>query len=70
MWEITITACSIIQGATCTTASLTYPDEGQSMMPYACMIGGMSEIAKWAEAHPNWSIARWQCGTPGKIANI
>lgn len=68
MFQITMTICSILHGATCKEAELLYVDEGQSMMPYACMIGGMIELAKWSEAHPNWTVSRWKCGKAGQYA--
>lgn len=70
MIEIALTVCSILHGAACHDERLTFADEGQMITPYACMIGGLSEIAKWSEAHPNWTVSRWRCGEAGRIANI
>lgn len=68
MFAITMTICSVLHGATCKNAELTYADEGQAATPYACMVGGMIEIAKWQETHPNWRVVHWKCGRPGMYA--
>lgn len=68
MFEILLTVCSVLEGAACHQASLVYADEGQSAMPYACMVGALPELAKWQAEHPNFSIARWQCGVAGRFA--
>lgn len=69
MFAITILACSILHGD-CREHSLTYIDEGQSAMPYSCFASGMSEVAKWQEAHPNWAVTRWSCGGVRHVVKI
>ncbi|WP_245841024.1 hypothetical protein [Puniceibacterium sediminis] len=29
--------------------------------PMTCMMGAQPELAKWANEHPNWQVARWKC---------
>lgn len=70
MIELVMTVCSIVHGASCHEAKLTFVDEGQFATPYGCLIGGMHHIVEWSEAHPNWSVARWQCGQAGRFAKI
>jgi hypothetical protein len=64
MFTVTMMVCSILHGATCKTAELTFADEGQAATPYGCMIGGMMQVAKWSTEHPNWSVQGWKCGRP------
>jgi hypothetical protein len=64
MFTITMMVCSILHGASCKTAEITFVDEGQGATPYGCMIGGMFQVAKWGAEHPNWSIHGWRCGRP------
>lgn len=66
--ELTMTICSILHGASCRTETLTYMAE--SVTPFACMRYGQPEIAKWAETHPNWSVAKWRCGPAREVAKI
>lgn len=68
MFTIILTICSVVQGATCKQAELTYADENQAATPYGCMIGGMIEVSKWQASHPNWRVHRWQCGRAGMYA--
>ena len=70
MLEIALTVCSILSAQSCKDISLTYPDEGQLVTPFACMMIGQSEISKWIEGHPNWSVARWTCQGAGRYAKI
>ena len=68
MIEIVVSVCSIVQGATCKDVRLTYMAE--SVTPFECMLYGQSEIAKWAEGHPNWKIHKWSCGQTRQVAKI
>lgn len=68
MIEIVLSVCSIVQGATCKDVRLTYMAE--SVTPFECMRYGQTEIAKWAEGHPNWKVHRWSCGQPRQVAKI
>jgi hypothetical protein len=70
MFGIVFTVCSLLQGNGCRSQELRFADEGQSMMPYACMMQAQSEIAKWAEAHPNFIVKQWACGPVGRTANL
>lgn len=68
MFEIAFVACSILNGARCVDKVLTFEDSGQGVMPYACMMPAMHELAKWQEQHPNWTINGWRCGAAGRFA--
>lgn len=28
---------------------------------HQCMLVGQTELAKWLEGNPNWTIKRWKC---------
>ena len=73
--EIAFAACSLIQ-----TSGLppkthcrewTIPLTAEATSPYVCMFGGQVEIAKWANAHPNWiRTPGYECRPTGQVAKV
>ena len=59
MIEIVFLACSILHGAACKEEKLSFMAERVSM--FECFLYGQTEMAKWVEGHPNWSVNRWRC---------
>lgn len=68
MFQIAMVVCSILQGAACREVELTFVDNEPTIMPYACMVMGQVEIAKWMELHPNTYVSRWTCRKAGLFA--
>jgi hypothetical protein len=67
MIELIAVVCSVLSTVSCVEKSLgVYSSEDVTLMQ--CMMGGQFELARWAEAHPNWSIARWHCQAAGRFA--
>ena len=57
MIELLFVACLATSPDDCQQQSLLYTD----MSPMACMMAAQPELAKWAEAHPNFRIKNWKC---------
>lgn len=70
MLELVFTVCSIVTGARCHDVTLTFEQPQGFVLAYACGMTGQSEMAKWKESHPNWSIGSWRCGPAGEYAKI
>jgi hypothetical protein len=68
MLELALIVCLANDPAKCKDVGLIYSVE--SVTPYACMMGSMPEIAKWADANPKWYVKRWTCRPAGRVANI
>jgi hypothetical protein len=60
MIELLIAACLSTGTQECRDFSLLYDPQDVSLI--ACAVRGQTEIAQWAETHPNWIVARWTCG--------
>ncbi len=58
MIELLIVAC--LGTGECRDFSKLYDAQDVSLM--TCMVAGQSEIARWKESHPDWSVRRWSCG--------
>lgn len=69
MFAIVLSVCSLLSGQTCKDVTLSLIDEGQLQTPYACLLGAQNEIAKYIEAHPNWSVRRWSCQPSSGLAS-
>lgn len=67
MIEIVLTACSIVQGATCKEISLTFMEPEAALSVYACAHNGQLAVAQWSEGHPNWRVVKFTCGRPRTI---
>ena len=57
MLELVIAACLSTAGP-CQDFSLFY-DPAQ--VPYMVCVRGQTEIARWKETHPDWTVVRWRC---------
>lgn len=68
MIEIVVAVCLIDAPDQCKDVNLTYMAE--AVTPHQCFLYGQSEIAKWAEGHPNYTIKKWSCGTARQVAKI
>jgi hypothetical protein len=66
MIELVLTVCSILHGAKCNEVKLSFAE--QQVSAFECMMYGQLEIAKWRETHPDWQVAKWQCGRAGLMA--
>ena len=62
MIKLVFIACLASDPATCEERSLTFVDLPG---PMACMMGAQPRLARWAERHPGWRIARWECRVAG-----
>lgn len=62
MMELVFVACLLSAPDRCEERSLQYVDVPSVM---TCVMGAQPQLAEWAEAHPNWRVARWKCRTPG-----
>ncbi len=57
MIELLFVACLSTSPDECRERSLVFTD----VTPMACMMGAQPELAKWVEAHPNFTIESWRC---------
>lgn len=62
MIELILSVCLVSDPARCEDVHLQFA-EG-AVTPQACLFNGQLEIAKWADTHPGWQIAKWQCARP------
>ena len=68
MIEIAAAVCLITAPERCRDVTLTF--EAESVTPFACMMYGQAELAKWTNDHPAWKIGRWSCRPAGQMANL
>lgn len=68
MLELLVSVCLISDPTQCKDVNLVYTDE--ALTPMQCMMGAQPEIAKWIEAHPQWTLKRWTCQKAGLFAKI
>lgn len=68
MIEIILSVCMLADPTKCKDVHLSYVAEGGGITPHSCMMYGQSEITKWAEGNPNWTIQRWTCGRPSSLS--
>lgn len=66
--ELSFKTCSLNEGNKCKEQSLTFMAD--NVTPFQCMLYGQIEIAKWQEAHPNWTTHGWKCRAAGQFANL
>lgn len=57
MIELIFTACLLVEVDTCREDRLVYT----GIAPTTCMAGAQAQLARWADGHPRWAIARWRC---------
>lgn len=60
MIELILSTCLVADPVRCKDVTLSFAEA--AVTPHACMLYGQSEIAKWMEGHPNWSVTHWRCG--------
>lgn len=68
MIEIILSVCWLGDVQRCKDVTLSYLDDAVTV--HACMLYGQSEIAKWTEGHPKWTVQRWSCGMARQVARI
>jgi hypothetical protein len=68
MIELLLSVCLSTEPNSCKDVALSYAAE--NLTPFQCMMGAQPEIAKWADAHPKWTVKRWTCQPAGQIAKI
>jgi hypothetical protein len=61
--ELILTVCSLAQPVACDERRLMIEIESGS--PRDCMMHSMPFIAKWSDEHPNVTVTRWRCVSPG-----
>ena len=61
--ELILTVCTLAQPATCDERKLMF--ESATGSTRNCMMQAMPYIAKWSGEHPNLTVTRWRCVTPG-----
>ena len=59
MFELVLTVCSIVVGASCSEEHPIQLSEHADMR--GCLIASQIEGAKWVESHPNHYIAKYTC---------
>lgn len=64
--EIVLSVCLLADPGRCKDVRLSYMSD-DAITPHNCMIYGQSEISKWTEGNPNWSIMKWTCGHPSQL---
>lgn len=57
MIELLFFACLAASPEDCGKRSLVFTD----ITPQMCMRGAQPELAKWVNAHPNYTIQSWTC---------
>lgn len=68
MYELVLTVCSVVVGATCREANPIQLQEHVGAR--GCLIASQIEGAKWADAHPNFYITRYTCQPAKTYARI
>ena len=59
MIELLFVACLATSPQECRENSLVFTD----VTPMACLMGAQPQLAKWVNAHPNYTIRSWRCKT-------
>jgi hypothetical protein len=62
--ELILTVCTLAQPAACDERKLMF--ESVSGSTRNCMMQAMPYIAQWSGEHPNLTIMKWRCVTPGE----
>ena len=57
MIELLFVACLATSPEECRERSLVFTN----ITPMTCMMGAQPELAKWVNAHPNYTIQSWKC---------
>ncbi|MEL6103411.1 MAG: hypothetical protein AAFV87_02110 [Pseudomonadota bacterium] len=57
MIELLFVACLAASPEDCRERSLVFTD----ITPQMCLMGAQPELAKWVDAHPNFTIQSWTC---------
>jgi hypothetical protein len=58
MIELVFIACLQTTPNVCKEQNLVFTD---AISPTTCMMRAQPQLAKWAESHIRWRIARWKC---------
>jgi hypothetical protein len=64
VYELVLTVCSVVAGASCSQANPIQLQENVGMT--GCLIASQIEGARWVETHPNFYISRYTC-QPAKV---
>lgn len=59
MIELLFVACLATSPDNCSERSLVFTD----VSPMQCLMGAQPELAKWANAHPNFEVKSFKCRT-------
>ncbi len=59
MIMLVFVACLDTTPDTCREHNLLF---AENITPMRCLIEAQTELAKWAQGHPQWRIANWRCG--------
>ena len=59
MYELILTVCSVVVGASCREATPIQLEEHVGLM--GCVMASQIEGAKWVEAHPNFYVSKYTC---------
>lgn len=68
MIEIAASVCLWNEPGHCRDIALTF--EAETITPYSCIFYGQGELAKWAEEHPGWRVAKFTCRPAGQTAKL
>ena len=63
MIELVFIACLAANPANCEERALTFVDTPHL---HGCLMSAQPQLARWADTHPEWRIARWRCRTAGQ----
>jgi hypothetical protein len=66
MIEVVFSVCLLAEPSRCHEERLSFMAE--SVTPQQCMMYGQSEMAKWMEGHPGFSVQKWGCGRARTLA--
>ena len=66
MFELVLTVCSVLQGASC--RELPPIRLGENTLLTGCVIASQIEGARWVSEHPNYWIQRSTCQPAGRFA--
>ncbi len=61
--QLILTVCAISQPTACDERRLTL--ESATGSTRNCVMQAMPYIAQWSGEHPNVTVTRWRCITPG-----
>jgi hypothetical protein len=62
--ELILTVCTLAQPASCEERRLML--ESASGSTRNCIMQAMPYIAQWSGEHPNLTVTKWRCVTPGE----